>query len=267
MIAPTLRTLVSFASSVLPVAVAVASLSCGASTGPSQEQTRTAAEAPTEGRVGVHAMVVFGPSKEGGVYLSGIPNYAPPNDLQYVIRARLSPLPGDFVPKLLNDGMYTLEPDTFSLDKLVSGQTLTFEANLYQGNYVERAKRLAHGMKVDLDAMVFPTRPLDAKAPRLAEPTYVAFGTAKDTYLVHLVGGSPDFDQILYGNVTGGIDDAGLAKTISLVRKGKKNDVQSRILTHDKVSLSSFDGRTVQMEIVKELSCFMGDGFNEPCPL
>jgi hypothetical protein len=244
-------------------ALALVAAGCGGKSAPPPKEPDVP---PEEGRVGVHAMIAFGPNTEGGIYLAGYPSYLKPNDLQFVMKAHVSPVPPDYVPKKMNDGLYTLEPDTFSLDRLISGQVLTFQGNLYIGNYQERTKQLAHGMRVDVDSMIFPPRPLDPAAPHTPEASYIAFGRTGALYMVHVITGSPDFDQVLYGHVVGGLDDLALARGATLVNKGRRNDAIERLRTHDKVDLKTLDGKTVQVEIEKELACEIGDSFNQRCP-
>ena len=121
-------------------------------------------------------------------------------------------------------------------------------------------------MRVDVDSMIFPPRPLDRAAPHTPEPNYIAFGRVGALYLVHVITGAPDFDQILYGHVVAGIDDTALAHSATLVNKGKPNDPGNRLRTHDKAGLTTLDGKTVQIEIDKELTCETGEDFNQRCP-
>jgi hypothetical protein len=245
------------------VALGLAAAGCGGHSGPPPKDPDLP---PDEGRVGQHPMIAFGPNTEGGIYLAGVPSYLPPNDLQYVVKAHVTPVGPDYVPKKMNDGLYTMQPDTFALDKMVSAQVLTFQGNLFVGDYQAGSKQLTHGMRVDIDSMLFPPRPLDRSAPHTPEPNFIAFGRVGALYMVHLITGAPDYNQILFGHVVTGVDDMALARSVTLVDKGKPNVVVQRVRTHDKLGLTTLDGKVVQVEIDKELACETGDEFNQDCP-
>ena len=264
MLTPSVSGPLTFLAGVV-AALALGAAGCGGKGAPASDPTHPD-RPPEEGRVGQHPMIAFGPNTEGGIYLASYPSYLQPNDLQFVLKAHVTPVVPDYVPKKMNDGLYTLEPDTFSLDKLVSGQTLTFQANLYIGNYQERTKQLAHGMRVDVDSMLFPPRPLDRSAPHTPEANYIAFGRVGAVYMVHLITGAPDYDQVLFAHVVAGIDDMALARSVTLVNRGKPNDVMQRVRSHDKPALTTLDGKTVQIEIDRELACETGEDFTQHCP-
>ncbi len=156
-------------------------------------------------------MVAFGPNTEGGIYLSGYPSYAQPNDLQFVMKAHVSPVPPDYVPKKMNDGLYTMEPDTFSLDRLISGAGAHLPGEPVHrelpGAHQAARPRDARRRRLD-DLSAAPPRP-DA-APHTPEASYIAFGRIGALYMVHVITGSPDFDQVLYGHVVAGMDDIAL---------------------------------------------------------
>src|SRR6478609_3518761 len=65
------------------------------------------------GRVGSHGMVAFGTSREA--YLSHIPMFAAPHDVQLVVRGSFA---GESLPPTLSNTLYTFLPSRISLDAL-----------------------------------------------------------------------------------------------------------------------------------------------------
>src|SRR5262249_30088456 len=80
---------------------------------------RTSTSTSTSGRVGSHGMVAFG--TPGEAYVSHIPMFGPPHDVQAVVAGSFAAAPGGTLPATLSDRLYTFVPDKMSLDAFRSG--------------------------------------------------------------------------------------------------------------------------------------------------
>lgn len=173
------------------------------------------------GRVGVHGMVVFG-SPDSGVYMSHIPMYHAPHDMQAYFDISL---PGT---RKFQDGLYTFEPKKFSLDDLLSGQLNTIEGTLYQGNFEAGGKPLQ-------DLTVRVNNVMEAKQLREDTPPepvleYEVLGNPKDAYLIHPISKAPNFDQIARIDLSKStLTEADIKAGVHIVLPGKSDDVANRL--------------------------------------
>jgi len=81
--------------------------------------------------MGSHGMVFFS-SPGGELFAYHMPLYSKPHDYQLLYKLRAP----QEVKQLLNkDGLLTLLPERFNLSKLINGDTLTLNADFYQGHF------------------------------------------------------------------------------------------------------------------------------------
>src|SRR5678816_2230731 len=71
------------------------------------------------GRVGSHGMVVFGTPSQA--YLSHIPMFSAPHDVQLVAVGAFTSLNGSPLPESFSESLFTFLPDRISLDALRLG--------------------------------------------------------------------------------------------------------------------------------------------------
>jgi hypothetical protein len=145
--------------------------------------------APSAGRVGVHGMVVFGGGEH--VFVSHIPMFRPPHDMQVIAEVAWTGGPRSF-----SDRLYTFEPRPFSLDAFVRGEVVDVDGTLFEGNFESGGRPLgpAHARVV----RIVHARTLDPSArPGRAEPKYMTIGEGDDAALVRVIDGPPGVDEIL----------------------------------------------------------------------
>ncbi len=99
------------------------------------ESMGAVADARPGGRVSVHGMVVFG-SPSTGIYMSHIPMFHRPHDVQAIFKVTL---PGDLA---FQDGLYTFQPEPFSLDDVLLGRLDTMQGTLFRGSFEGDGKPL-----------------------------------------------------------------------------------------------------------------------------
>ena len=216
---------------------------------------------PISSRMGVHGMIVFGGEQ---VFLSHVPMFHEPHDVQLVVAVRLS-APAGGLPRSFSDQLYTFEPTPFSLDALRAGDQHRIEGTLYAGNFEQGGQPIARGVVVDIQRIVFD-RPLDtAAAPD--PPGYLAVGSRRDTTLVHLIAGAPGYDQIATAHFDGAApSDAELTRGVRLALPAPA-PVERRLAPGRRVELAlERGGPPTAVTVGAELSCLIGPDFTEPCP-
>jgi hypothetical protein len=140
------------------------------------------------GRMGVHGMVVFG-SPSSGLYMSHIPMYMAPHDVQAYLKVTFP------TTRSFQDGLYTFEPKRFSLDDLLLGRRNRMDGTLYQGSFEGNGKPLG-SVTVKVET-VLSANQLKSDTPLTPDLEYRVVGTPQDAYLFHPLSKAPDFDQIV----------------------------------------------------------------------
>jgi len=238
---------------------------CGDAARASEDEQAVAA-AQTTSRMGVHGMVVTG-TRGGAMYLSHIPMFHAPHDVQLVVEVRAEAPPSG-VPASLSDRLYTWKPQTFSLDALRDGSLTRVRGTLYRGNFESGGRPIAQNVtfvvqRVVLDEVLRPSTP----AP--AEGVYVVVGPRAAALAVRVVGGNPGFDQVLAVRV--GAGDAGAAPTDAELARGVRftpaPSSGADAADRPRAGATLQDpARGLEVTIERELSCLVGPHFTESCP-
>ena len=239
-----------------PLLFVAFAVSCATAPASRVETGATPAAAP--GRMGVHGMVVFGESR---VFMSHIPMFRAPHDAQLVLEVELARPHASFA-----DRLYTFEPAPFSLDALLGGTVREMKGTLYEGSFEDGGRPIAKDVRVTVTRTVV-SRALGAANSSGAAQRYWLLGDRADAYLVHIVGATPSFDQVVRARIVGGdvLDDA-------LLHAGKIVTVENRA---DDAAHRASPGTTLRavgarapfdVEPARELSCLVGPDFDHACP-
>jgi hypothetical protein len=256
-----------FARGPLPRLVAAGALAAFASCSPATPPPAPApapvladAAAPTPpGRHGTHGMIAFG--QGSATYLAHIPMFRPPHDAQLVLEVA----PSGGAARDLGAELHTFEPKPASLDDIIARRTQRLEGTLFRGNMEQGGQPVDEQAAFEVRRVVYVRDPLRAGDPAPADLEYVLVGKRDHAYLVHVVRRAPDFDQLLRVTVReGNVDDADLARGISLMATGKKNDEKNRAGAGTELALSA-PGKTVKVNVERELSCLSGPEFDKAC--
>jgi hypothetical protein len=229
--------------------------------------TAESAQSPA-GRVGSHGMVVAG--EPGHAFLSHIPTFGPPHDVQLVVAGAMIAAAGRALPATLSDRSYTFLPERTSLDALRNGVTRELRGTLYLGNFEQGGRPVASGVRFAVDHVVHqhllvPTPNVtdagtDAGTDASTGPTYVVFGTRAHAFAVHYIAAAPSFDEVL--TVKLGSDapsDADLAR-------GVIAHASSRLVVSDGAARTlTTETQTFGVTASRSLSCLDGPDFFAPC--
>lgn len=213
--------------------------------------------------VGVHNMTLFG-NGASHLYLSHIPLYEPPHDLQLVFEVGiLSGVPAG--EQRFGRTGFTISPERLSLTELASGARKTFSATVYAGN-VESGGRAVHREVVFEVKQVLYRAPLVRTMPSSPSLTYLALGSPSDAYLVHVIDRAPSFEQVLAVELPPdsflGAADLARGKTIAIAHG--TSDVTARLAKDDVVDAVAPAG--AKIAVTAELTCLPGEGFEGDCP-
>jgi len=218
------------------------------------------AEQNANGRVGSHGMVLFGDRTRA--YVSHIPVFGPPHDVQAIAEISLPSSLPSAVPQTFSDRLYTFLPDRMSLDAFRLGTLRTMRGTIFLGNFEQGGRPVASGVTVNIGKIVHQHE-LRANEALPSAPTYFLFGTPDKAFAVHKIAGAPGFDQISAVELgTRRPSDVDLAKGIVVTLPSTTDKVESRLAGPREVKsqTASFD-----IKRALELSCLLGDGFTDAC--
>jgi hypothetical protein len=167
--------------------------------------------------MGVHGMLVAGLARRGEcggcVLLSHLPLYRAPHDRQLLLVARLAAdapaadraLAG--IPAAGGDGaaadtgLWTFEPERAPLAAIAAAtpaRPVRLRGTLYRGHFERGGTPAARPVVMEVRHVAF-ARTLASPAAAAAAPgasTHVLVCAGGAAYVVHRVGGAPDFDQV-----------------------------------------------------------------------
>ncbi len=156
-------------------------------------------------RMGTHGMVLMGTSEVA--YLSHIPMFRPPHDVQLIAAVRLRH-PAWSTPQDFSTALHTFVPERFDLTALMDGRLKSFRGTVHRGNFEADGPPLQAEVQVEVQRIV--------KSMPLGDPPAVpktqdgavtgqlfVFGTPAQAFAVNVIGAPPGHDQVLRVAVSG----------------------------------------------------------------
>ena len=277
-------------------AIASLSIACAASTshgdvvesvGATESPVNVVGVGQPGSHVGVHGMVLFG-SSTGKLYLSHIPLYTAPHNLQVIVEVAIT----GGVPEAaqaFGTKSYSVRPSAFSLHDLAAGTLRNITGTVYFGNFESGGRPIHNGVKFEIKRVVYQRALLPA-TPASATLDYIAVGTPTEPFLVHVIDAPPSFDQVVAVKLGAGsaLDAAALEKGTLVKVPGAENSVEARLSPSDLVSAIDVAIPVVDaaappaqnqgpaspdagapaaaLQVVHELSCLPGTDFYGSCP-
>lgn len=217
-----------------------------------------AGDAGAFGRVGAHGMVLAG--TPSAAFLSHIPMFRAPHDVQLVVAGRLEVKDGaPALPASFGTTSFTFLPDKLSLDALRMGALTEFQGTVFLGNFEHGGRPIASHVRFVVTRVVHQ-HVLDAESK--AALKYVLFGSRASAYAVHRIAAAPSFDEVLHVELSDHApsDDA-LASgvEVTVTTDGPIGATETAVsMTVDDVSF--------EITVKKTLSCLVGPDFFDVCP-
>ncbi len=214
----------------------------------------------SSGRVGSHGMVLVGSAEQA--FLSHIPMFHVPHDVQLVVSAKLQAAPGGALPATFSDRLFTFVPERLSLDALRLGNLRSFRGAVFEGNFEQGGRQVAGDVRVEITSVVHQAI-LDARAPA-KDMTYLLFGSRAQTFAVHELRAAPSFDEVLVVSLDGALpDDAALGHGVFAESEGASDELAGRLGL--RTATLKWTSGSVQAKAVKPLSCLVGPDFVDAC--
>ena len=248
----------------------LALLSCLAGCAGEASQSRGAPAETAEnnasatGRVGSHGMVVAGTPAEA--FISHIPMFGAPHDVQVVVAGRFISLNGSsssLLPESFSEKLFTFVPERMSLDALRLGSLQELRGTLFLGNF-EAGGRPVTSVRFQASRVVHQ-HVLESGASQ-PELTYVLFGSRERTFAAHKIAGSPGFDEVLRVDLGGDAPPTSdLAAGVEARVSGKSDAPAARLGLSGQVTTVQSGARTFTVKSAAMLSCLEGPDFASAC--
>lgn len=146
-------------------------------------------------RATTHGMLVVGKEQ---VFLSHLPMFHAPHDRQVILSVELDAAGKGALQKSQTEStetVYTFVPDPFVLSDFLL-RLHPLKGDLYRGHFEREGELIAKGITAGKVQIVYAQK-LDHAAPVPEHAAYFAFGSASGHFLAHVIGGAPNFDQIV----------------------------------------------------------------------
>ena len=221
---------------------------------------------PQVGRVGSHGMVAFGTPADA--FVSHIPMFGPPHDVQAVVAGSFRTLDGSALPAALDDRLFTFVPDRMSLDAFRGGSLSELPGQLFLGNFESGGQPLPARVRFVASRIVHQHL-LDTAAARTGQTTelgYLLVGRRDRAFAIHRITRSPSFDEIVKVDLGGDApSDAELGAGVEATIAGAPDEPARRLgLAHAQQAMRA-GARTFNVTPHPALSCLVGPEFTEPC--
>ncbi|HVH47752.1 MAG TPA: hypothetical protein VM925_35695 [Labilithrix sp.] len=230
---------------------------------PSEEDRSTPeSELREAGRVGSHGMVLAGTPAEA--FLSHIPMFQTPHDVQLVIAGKLDADAGADLPGTFSGELFTFLPDRISLDALRTGSLRELRGTIFLGNFESGGRPVASRVRFTVTRVVHE-HVLDPAAKQ-AKLTYLVFGSRARSFAVHRIAGRPGFDEVLSVELGGDVPtDDELAAGVEAQVPASDDDAANRLGRATSATSMRAGARTFTARRVAALSCLEGPDFVGTC--
>ncbi|WP_281561632.1 hypothetical protein [Thalassomonas sp. RHCl1] len=142
--------------------------------------------------IGSHGMVLIYDQQEG-IFASHLPLYRSPHNYQIIYKVEVSE--HKMIRELLTAGMVTVLPTNFDLNKLISGEAFSVEAQFFQGHF-ERGGEVKNTGKISFTKPVLVKKV--TKEHSQAASFYTAAISKTKAIVAHKIQHPPSFDALAF---------------------------------------------------------------------
>ncbi|WP_286262666.1 hypothetical protein [Thalassotalea atypica] len=173
--------------------------------------------------MGVHGMVLM--SKSSTVFASHLPLYNKPHNVQLIYKLEVKDF--NLVQVVRDNDLVTIKPEAFNLQRLMRGEKMTINAELYIGHFERDGMKVYDNVSLVFDKQLY-MRELTDIAPSSNEQEYdvVSYNSKADRLYIHRLQKAPSFDHIIHIDRTAGCLNK--FKTSSAVPK--RNELQFKFM-------------------------------------
>jgi hypothetical protein len=205
----------------------------------------------------------------GEAFLSHIPMFQLPHDVQLLIAGSFTALDGTPIaslPSSFSNELFTFLPDRLSLDALRTGALTEMRGTIFLGNFENGGRPLPTRVRFAV-SRVLHQHILDrnAAAPNDGLP-YFLVGSRERAFAVHRIAGAPGFDEMVRVELSGDApSDADLRVGVEAEIAGGADLPSVRLGLRTGAVTAKAGDRTFAVKPLTALSCLEGPDFASPC--
>lgn len=143
--------------------------------------------------MGIHPMILVNNGSD--ILASYLPSYQAPKNHQLVYKLKVKDVA--LVQLVRDNDLITIEPKPFNLQRLMRGESISIQANVYLGHYRRDGMLTYKNMELNFDRKLY-WRTLTELAPSSKTREYDAVDLGKNhKLLIHKIQKAPSFDHLL----------------------------------------------------------------------
>jgi len=150
--------------------------------------------------VGVHGMVLM--NKASTIFAYHLPLYHKPHDVQLLYKLDVKNVA--LVHLVRDNDMVTIKPKPFNLQRLMRGEKVALEADIYIGHFERDGMLVYENMTLNFAKQLY-MRKLDDISPSSNNQEYdVVSYRKKNKIYIHRIQQAPSFDHLIHIDVNAG---------------------------------------------------------------
>ncbi|GAA6184104.1 hypothetical protein [Aliiglaciecola sp. NS0011-25] len=164
------------------------------STGFAQDGDASAAAEPLDPAYeGVHGMVVF--NHASSLYVSNLPSYRKPHNVQLIYK--LIPKDSALVYLVRDADLVTIKPESFNIERLIRGESVSVKADVYIGNYKQGGSLTYEQMDLTFSEQKYVRVLKDLGEPNNRQKYDIVELGYNSRALIHQIQGAPSYDHLI----------------------------------------------------------------------
>jgi hypothetical protein len=172
--------------------------------------------------VGVHGMVLM--NKASTIFAYHLPLYHKPHDVQLLYKLDVKNVA--LVHLVRDNDMVTIKPKPFNLQRLMRGEKVALEADIYIGHFERDGMLVYENMTLNFAKQLY-MRKLDDISPSSKNQEYDVVSYRKNNKIyIHRIQQAPSFDHLIHIDVNAGC----LPKFNSSSAVPKRTELQYKFL-------------------------------------
>lgn len=150
--------------------------------------------------VGVHGMVLM--NKASTIFAYHLPLYHKPHDVQLLYKLDVKNVA--LVHLVRDNDMVTIKPKPFNLQRLMRGEKIALEADIYIGHFERDGMLVYENMTLNFAKQLY-VRKLDDISPSSNNQEYDVVSYRKNNKIyIHRIQQAPSFDHLIHIDVNAG---------------------------------------------------------------
>lgn len=172
---------------------------------------------------GVHGMALM--NKGSRVFAYHLPTYEKPHNVQLLYKLEVKDV--SLLQVIRDNELVTIKPKPFNLQRLMRGESLSVQAELYIGHFEREGMKVYGDVNIVFDEQLY-VRELNELTDSSSTQEYdvVSYNSKSDRLFIHKIQKAPSFDHIIHIDLMAGC----LNKFRTSSAVPKRNELQYKFI-------------------------------------